>query len=393
MNTNRNIWTIMKKELSRFFGDRRIVISTILLPGLLIYIMYSFMGNALAKNYGTDEDAPFHIAAVALPATIEVLLPDEAFTVERINREEVEAGKEAVRAHDLDALIVFPANFDAAVALMGMADSTPQVEIYYNASDSESLSAYAALTELLDGYEASLANVFDVNAPGTDYNLASDRDATGFVFSSMLPMLLMIFLFSGCMSVAPEAIAGEKERGTLATILVTPTRRGELAIGKILAVSIVALLSAASSTAGTLLSLPKLMGGVDESMSAAYYTAGDYAALAAVIFSTALLLVALISVISAYAKTIKEAQTTVSALMVVVMIIAVTSMFGSGAKTQLAYYCIPLYNSVQMMVGIFSFASLPAAFGVTVAVNLVLAALAAYALTRMFSSERVMFRR
>ena len=72
MNTNRNIWTIMKKELSRFFGDRRIVISTILLPGLLIYIMYSFMGNALAKNYGTDEDAPFHIAAVALPATIEV---------------------------------------------------------------------------------------------------------------------------------------------------------------------------------------------------------------------------------------------------------------------------------------------------------------------------------
>lgn len=91
----------------------------------------------------------------------------------------------------------------------------------------------------------------------------------------MLPMLLMIFLFSGCMSVAPEAIAGEKERGTIATILVTPTKHSELAVGKIFALSIIALLSGASSTLGTILSLPKLMGGV-ETMSAAYYTAADY---------------------------------------------------------------------------------------------------------------------
>lgn len=166
----------------------------------------------------------------------------------------------------------------------------------------------------------------------------------------MLPMLLMIFLFSGCMSVAPEAIAGEKERGTIATILVTPTKRSELAVGKIFALSIIALLSGASSTLGTMLSLPKLMGGV-ETMSAAYYTAADYLVLAAVILST-VLLVALISIISAYAKTIKEAQTSVMPLMIVVIFLGVTAMFGSGAKSQLVYYCIPLYNSVQAMVGI-----------------------------------------
>lgn len=70
------------------------------------------------------------------------------------------------------------------------------------------------------------------------------------IFSSMLPMLLMIFLFTGCMSVAPESIAGEKERGTIATLLVTPVKRSHIAIGKIIALSIIALLSGISSTLG-----------------------------------------------------------------------------------------------------------------------------------------------
>lgn len=208
----------------------------------------------------------------------------------------------------------------------------------------------------------------------------------------MLPMLLMIFLFSGCMSVAPEAIAGEKERGTIATILVTPTKRSELAVGKIFALSIIALLSGASSTLGTMLSLPKLMGSV-ETMSAAYYTAADYLVLAAVILSTVLLLVALISIISAYAKTIKEAQTSVMPLMIVVIFLGVTAMFGSGAKSQLVYYCIPLYNSVQAMVGIFSFEMIPAAVALTVGVNLACTVIASFVLTRMFNSETIMFRR
>ena len=207
----------------------------------------------------------------------------------------------------------------------------------------------------------------------------------------MLPMLLMIFLFSGCMSVAPEAIAGEKERGTIATILVTPTKRSELAVGKIFALSIIALLSGASSTLGTILSLPKRMGGV-ETMSAAYYTAADYLVLAAVILST-VLLVALISLISAYAKTIKEAQTSVMPLMIVVIFLGVTAMFGSGAKSQLVYYCIPLYNSVQAMVGIFSFEMIPAAVALTVGVNLACTVIASFVLTRMFNSETIMFRR
>lgn len=390
-----SIWIIAKKELDRFFRDRRMVISTVLLPGLLIYVMYSFMGSALSNQFDTDEDYQFAVAAVNLPVSVEAMLPEALYEIEQVtSADDLEACKAAIQEKELDALIVFPTDFEAAVAdpFSPERSAPPQVEIYYNSSSTESDAAYEALYTTLDLYESALANRFDVNAAGEGYDLASEKDATGFVFSSMLPMLLMIFLFSGCMSVAPEAIAGEKERGTIATILVTPTKRSELAAGKIIALSIIALLSGASSTLGTMLSLPKLMGSVD-TMSAAYYSAADYAVLAAVILSTVLLLVALISIISAYAKTIKEAQTSVMPLMIVVIFIGVTAMFGSGAKSQLAYYCIPLYNSVQAMVGIFSFELLPAAVALTVGVNLACTVVACFALTRMFNSEKIMFRR
>lgn len=390
-----NIWIIAKKELARFFGDRRMVISTVLLPGLLIYVMYSFMGSALSNQFDTDENYQFAVAAVNLPASVEAMLPEALYDIEQVtSADDMEVCTEAIREKELDALIVFPTDFEAAVAepFSPERSNPPQVEIYYNSSSTESDAAYEALYATLDLYESALANRFDVNAAGDGYDLASEKDATGFIFSSMLPMLLMIFLFSGCMSVAPEAIAGEKERGTIATILVTPTKRSELAVGKIFALAIMALLSGASSTLGTMLSLPKLMGGVD-TMSAAYYTAADYAVLAAIILSTVLLLVALISIISAFAKTIKEAQTSVMPLMIVVIFLGVTAMFGSGAKTQLAYYCIPLYNSVQAMVGIFAFEMAPAAVAVTVGVNLVCTVVAGFILTRMFNSEKIMFRR
>ena len=52
---NSGILPIMRKELARFFGDKRMVVS-ILLPGILIYVLYSFMGQAMGSLYGVDED-------------------------------------------------------------------------------------------------------------------------------------------------------------------------------------------------------------------------------------------------------------------------------------------------------------------------------------------------
>jgi len=77
-------------------------------------------------------------------------------------------------------------------------------------------------------------------------------------------------------------------------------------------------------------------------------------------------------------------------LMIVVMLLGVTAMFGNVAE-DLFWYCIPLYNSVQCMSGIFSFQLSVTGLWLTVAVNLTVALLGVFVLTRMFHSEKVIF--
>ena len=381
------VLTIFKKELARFFGDRRMALTTILLPGLMIYVLYTFMGNALSSQLSVEDTYRPTAVVENLPDSLSAAL-SQALEIQ----EEAEP-MELVRNQKLDLYIRFPAGFDEAVAAYDMASgkAAPQVEVYYNSAAATSGDGYNLVLEILNQYESSLVNKFHVNWNGI-YDLATQEDATGSIFSSMMPMLLLIFLFSGCMAVAPESIAGEKERGTIATLLITPTKRGSIALGKIMALSVISLLSGASSAIGTTLSLPKLMGAASEQLTVTYGV-GDYALLGVVILSTVLLLITLISIVSAFAKSVKEAQTYVTPLMIVVILVGVTAMFGGGAKTELCYYLIPVYNSVQCMVGIFAFSASPVLILTAVAANLAVTGLGVFLLTRMFNSEGIMFSR
>ncbi|MEG1291146.1 MAG: ABC transporter permease subunit, partial [Lachnospiraceae bacterium] len=257
----------------------------------------------------------------------------------------------------------------------------PKVEIYYNSTSTESQTAYKMLEKILNGYEATKANKFDINPGAEGYDLATKEDTTAMMFSMMIPMLMIMFLFSGCMAVAPESIAGEKERGTIATLLVTPMKRSHLALGKIISLSAIAILSGCSSFLGTMLSLPKLMGGM-EGMNASVYKIKDYIMLLFVILSTVLVIIAIISIVSAFAKNVKEATGWVTPIMIVSMLVGITSMVEGLCKTESIWYLIPLYNSVQSMNGIFS---------VTVISNICYTAVGVAVLTKMFNSEKVMF--
>ena len=385
------MFTIFRKELARFFGDKRTALAAILLPGVLIFAVYTFMGSALANQFSVDEDFTPSMQAVNLPGSISTLAGQGGLTLEAT--QDPDGAKALIEGQELDLLAVFPEDFDSQVASYDVASgaSAPAVELYYNSASVDSATAYEMMSALLEGYESSLANKFDVNPGAGSYDLATEADTAGTLMSSMLPMLLMIFLFSGCMSTAPESIAGEKERGTIATLLITPLKRSDLALGKICALSIIALLSGISSTIGTLLSMPTLMQ-MEGDLGAAYSPV-HYLALCLVILSTVLFLVACISLISAFAKTIKEAQTYVTPLMILAMVVGVTAMFGGGANTHLWAYFIPFYSSVQAMVGIFALELNWTYLLITVVSNLAYTAIGVWGLTRMFNSEKIMFQR
>ncbi len=388
-----NILTIIRKEFQRFFGDRRMLLSTVLLPGVMIYVIYSLMGTFMADRFTVGEEERPVVCVQALPQSLEPVFAQLPLTLQFVD--DAAQAREAVASDAAAAYVEFPEAFDGSVAAYDVqsGEAAPNIKIYYNSASVASDSARAMLINALDAYENSLANRFDINAGADDYDLASERDLTGMIFSMMVPMLMLMFVFSGCMAVAPESIAGEKERGTIATLLVTPMKRSELAIGKIVSLSAIALLSGFSSFLGTILSLPKLMGMSGAEMNVSVYSIAAYGQLLLVVLSTVLVIIALISIISAFAKSVKEASTTISPLMVLVMLIGITSMLGNGAPQQPLLYLIPLYNSVQAMNGILAFSTNGLHIALTVVSNVIYACAGAFVLTKMFNSEKIMFTR
>ncbi|MFC2476829.1 MAG: ABC transporter permease [Catonella sp.] len=388
-----NIYTIFRKEMARFFKDKRLVITTLILPGLMIFIMYTFMGNMMKKQFSVADDYVAKVYVKNLPPSIDKKLDKKLLEIEIVEGN-LENYKKLVSEKEADLVVNFPASFDKEVAEYKTGEGkAPQVEIFYNSARQESSAAYTMFTDILSNYETELSNRFDANADEKmRYDLANKEDMTGKLFGSMLPMLLMIFIWSGCMAIAPESIAGEKERGTIATLLVTPMSRQALALGKIFALSIIAFLSGVSSFVGTFASLPAMYGGMNSNIDTAFYSGKDFAFLFIIIISTTILMVALISVLSAFAKSVKESATIISPLMIVIMVVSLLPMFDKGdAIPSMTTFLIPIYNSVICMNGIFKFAYSGMGVVISVAVNIVFTGALVIMLTKMFDSEKIMF--
>ena len=389
-----NTWTIIKKECARFFGDRTMLMTTVIMPGLLIYLIYSFMGNNFMQP---KDEAPAIMYVENLPESVHPVL--EALPLEMVT-ESFDAEKlrnELVLKDSKYILLVFPEDFDSLTAQYDPTSGhqmAPNVQLLYNSASESSQQAYSMVSAALDAYESTICNRFDINSTvdgSAVYDLASNEDVVGNFFSELIPMLLLLMAFSGCMSIAPPSIAGEKERGTIATLLVTPLKRRELALGKVLSLSFFAMLSGLSSFLGMMLSLPKLIHADEMGLDANIYQVSDYMTLLLLIFSTVLILVSVTSIISAKAKSVKAASAVMAPLMLVVMLVGMIPMMSGTKVDSIAYYLIPIYNSVLAMSQVFAHEAHLLPIVITIAANALYTGLGIWVLTKMFNSEKVMF--
>ncbi len=387
------IWTITRKELSRFFSDRRLVLS-VLMPGLVIYFLYSAMGSGYS-SINSDSDT-YKVTAVNMPSDMDIYKGIERFEVnelDSIDSEKLSKSKKQIEDEELDLLVVFPEGFESN-ATDGDNSTAPNIEIFYNSVNTASSQAYSMTTEILNATESQICNAFDINInPDVEYDMATEEEGIMSFFSTMLPMILLIFIFSGCMTIASESIAGEKERGTLAKLLVTPTRHSSIAFGKILGLSVIGLLSGLSSFWGIMFSLPKMVQGMtqSDSVSALMYGPKEYLMLFFVIISTVLVIVGILSVISSFAKSVKEASLYATPLMIVVSLLGLSSMFIEFDEVSLVQYAIPVFNSVMCMTGIFNCELEVISVVITVLSNLLVTAILVALLSRMFKSEKIVY--
>ena len=392
-----NTLTIIKKEFARFFGDRQMLFTTVIMPGLLIYLIYSFMGMAMKKMATEGTNELVTLCVENLPASVAPLIdgiPAIAVSQQAVSQEDIDR----LEDKNLNVVLVrFPEVFDEKVATYDPQSgiAAPNVEIYYNSANNASSRVYHILEASLSAYEDQLSNRFDINRADSEeaaFDKASSDEMLGSILSKLIPMLILMLLFSGVMAIAPSAIAGEKERGTIATLLVTPLRRNELALGKVVSLSGIALLSGISSFIGIVLSLPKMIPtdatGVELGLN---FTGADYMVLLLIIFATVLIMASAVSILSALAKDVKNAGTMITPFMLVVMFCGLTPMFQSGTPENLTAYLIPFYNSIQVMTSVFAHEMKWMPVIVTLAANVVYTGIAVWVLTRMFNSEKVMF--
>ena len=389
-----NTLTIIKKEFARFFGDRQLLFTAVIMPGLLIYLIYTFMGSGINSMVTEGMDDVVTVRVENMPQSVKPLFDSLPSTV-TIEQPFLQPDIDILEDKSLNTVLVrFPADFDEALVSYDPQSGllAPNVEIYYNSTNNASQRVEYALTEMLTVFENGICNRFDINRADSDevtFNQASDESIGAMVWSKILPMLILMMLFSGVMAIAPSAIAGEKERGTIATLLVTPMRRNELALGKIVSLSSIALLSGISSFIGIALSLPNMVPDAGE--LSFNYTTSDYLVLLLIIFATVLIMASAVSLLSALAKDVKNAGTMITPFMLVIMLSGLLPIFQDGASDNLVVYLIPFYNSMEVMVSVFLHEMQWTPVLITLAANVAYTGLAVWGLTKMFNSEQVMF--
>jgi sodium transport system permease protein len=402
------------KELLSTFRDKRTLTTTILLPlllPLLGVIAAGFIGKAIGGEQQTRQ-AVGVIGLERMPVTLRKALEDDTKFSVGVRLKAVKDATASVREGLFDAVIVVPEKVPS------IAGGAPvPIKIYFKQSNKKAELVFGKISSAVQTYATELTqqklkdvglseNVLKpVIATPVDVDTAAES-ASGAI-ASFIPYLLFTFLVMAAQATAIDATAGEKERGTLEALIVTPVSRLEVVVGKILSVLFFACLGAVFSVLGVLLAglvtisvLPLILGkSVSDGAGMALFSQGlvfspvGLLAVLAVLITFALAISSLLLTVCIFARSFKEAQTYLSPIVLVVILPLSVLNFASDYVTRgVGLYAIPVIGSavaiIDVLKGNYAWVNILTALGM----NLVLSAvLIAFAFSS-FKREQVLFR-
>jgi sodium transport system permease protein len=256
----RVIFTVFKKEMVDTLRDRRAIVLMIVLPLLLFPTIFRVMVTVEKKQAAKAEAKKLRVACINdgnASRFMDMLKQRDDVVVVPAARERVTA---LIQADSLDGAFVFAAGFDDTVAEM----KPGRVDFYFKETGDHEI-IQNRLRETVDKYEKELLDErfkrleLDqtiVEAVKVEpHNVASVQERVGGTIGGFLPYMFILFCFIGAMYPAIDLGAGEKERGTLETLLTAPVNRLHLLLGKFGVVVASGLLSAAVSLTGLLFAI------------------------------------------------------------------------------------------------------------------------------------------
>lgn len=359
---------ILSKELKRVFGDKKMVFSLFILPIILIAGIYGMMFFLVDKQKSSINEHVSEVFVQNMPDNFSELMSKHT----ECNINVIPAGESADTYKDklldgtYDLVVVFPENFYENFKNADATSTLPDIKTFYNPSEDNSGEARTRFMETyLEEYKQLLLNerfgslnyamVFSVDADNPDMIVQDDGKATGKILGTIIPYLITILIFGGAMGLGVDTIAGEKERGTIANLLISPIKRVDIIMGKIAALAIVSVLSAGVyviSFIGSAVVLSKKSGmGEMFSRLSLNFTSVQIVQFVVLLLGLVLLYVGIIGFVSLMAKNIKEAQSFIMPVYIIVMFAGMITMY-SGDVTS-GSYMIPVYNTSAAFKGIF----------------------------------------
>jgi sodium transport system permease protein len=407
----RNIGTIYRKELRDMLRDRRTILSMIIIPTFVIPALIIGIGTL---SYRVVKQAQATVPSVMIlgadhsPKVRAALDAQAKFKVVPTTAD----WRALISDKKVRAAVEIPAGFDAAIE-QGAAAA---VKIYNYEGELRSNFAVSEVRRFFTDYRDKFvaARLAERGLPPSfvrpfeiaSENVAPPEKVGGNAIGGIIPYLFLILAFTGAMYPAMDLTAGEKERGTMETILCSPIARIDLVLGKFLMVLTASLGTVAFSLTSMSLTLlvggRLALGGGAAVASAARGAAGGGGALpsfdplgliavVAMVIPMAVLFSAALLAISLFAKSFKEAQSYVSPLVIIIVMPAVMALL-PGVELNARLALVPILNvslvSKELVSGVWHWNFLALIFGSTCVYAGVALALA----VRMFNREDVIFR-
>lgn len=391
----RHIWLVMRKELVDALRDKRTWMAMIVIP-LIVMPAVTLAGPAIISSQSKKaESAPPAVVIVGeAPQLRQFLGQSGGFVI--ADSADPTADLSAGR---IQLIVDVPAGFEAALA-----NETPtQLGIKYDGSDMRSETANDRLREALSQFtraivtarlteralDPTLLQPFAVSAS----NVAPPARMSGMFFGMVLPMLLGTWAATGGTWAAIDAGAGEKERGTLEALLTVPASRLSLVLGKYFVVTLVSLVASLISLLGVVVGYR--IGGSVFGLSSTFTLSVSPAMLALMFMISATIaasFAALELAVSIYARSFKEAQNYMSPIAILMVLPGLLTQAVSPREASLGIYCVPVLNVIftlkELVIGIVDWSHI----GITLAVSVVMIAVALRIAVWMFNREEVLFR-
>src|SRR5579862_3178761 len=398
----RNIWIVYRKELREALRDRRTLISALLVPLILFPLLTAGLGYAIVQLAGKAKEEVPDVMIIGGDDSPQVIAGLENFGKIRVVPTHSD-WKQEISDKAVRAAVEIPPGFQKDIE----SEKPATVKIYMYQGEMKSGFAADRVDEFFRTYRESVVRqrLTARNLPEDTLkpfeikqeNVAPPEKVGGAAFGGLIGYMVILMCFTGGMYPGIDLTAGEKERGTMETILSSPISRVHLVLGKFLLVLTASLTTAAMSVTSMGVSFWVLevahafdKAGADAATLQLQIKFSTVLSIFVMVLPLAVLFAAAIMTVALTAKSYKEAQSYITPMMMAVIVPAVAAMLPVDLSAKLAL--IPVLNASllckELVTGTYHWNFIAIIFISTCAY----AAAALFLAVKMFQREDVLFR-